>query len=116
MPFVKFLYAIQKGTVQTGKVDMYATRANDNIELDMATLMLSDINQNRKRRQLEPISVNDIHVTITHVCHANPSDVEIINREYYYYKNLQADGEPADYDYYYNMVDWSAWLNGIQLY
>lgn len=29
---------------------------------------------------------------------------------------MKKDGEPADYDYYYNMVEWSAWLNGIQLY
>jgi len=98
---------------------MYTTHANDNIESDIATLMLSDINIHRKQQQqqLEPISVNDIHVTVTEVCHANPSDVEIINHEYYY-RNLTnpKDGEPADYDYYYNMVDWSAWLNGTQLY
>lgn len=115
MPFVKFVYSIQKGVVQNGKVDMYMTCANDEIDSDMAKLMLSDINMCRKRQQLEPISVNDIHVTITQVCHANPSDIEVINHEYYY-RNLPKDGEPADYDYYYNMVDWTAWLNGIQLY
>ena len=113
MSFVKFSYSIQKGDIQNGKVDMYETRANDNVESDMAEFVLSDVNMYRKRHKLEPVNENDIHVTITQVY---LSDVEIINHEYYYYKHTPYDGEPTDYDYYYNMVDWTAWLNGIQLY